>query len=158
GYQITWLFLGLARAAGFDASPVRISTRNDHFFKNNMMNARDLNTNVVLVKLNGKDMYFDPGTAFTPFGLLPWSESGTAGLKLDKDGGTWITTPSPESSASQIIRKADLKLSDEGTLEGKLTVTFTGLEASWRRIEERNQDEVHKKKMLEDYVKEVIPV
>jgi len=158
GYQITWLFLGLARAAGFDASPVRISTRDDHFFKNSLMNARDLNTNVVSVKVNGKDLYFDPGSAFTPYGLLPWPETGTAGLKLDKDGGSWVTTPNPESSASQVIRKADLSLTSEGSLEGKLAVTFTGLEALWRRVEERNEDEAHRKKVLEDYVKEIIPV
>ena len=158
GYQITWLFLGLARGAGFDASPVRISTRDDHFFKNSVMNVQDLNTNVVLVKVNGKDMYFDPGSAFTPFGMLPWSETGTPGLKLDKDGGTWVTTPNPESSASQIIRKADLALTSEGSLEGKLKVTFTGLEAMWRRVEERNEDEANRKKLLEDYVKEIIPV
>jgi len=158
GYQITWLFLGLARAAGFDASPVRISTRDDHFFKNSLMNARDLNTNVVLVKVNGKDLYFDPGSAFTPYGLLPWPETGTSGLKLDKDGGSWVTTPNPESSASQVIRKADLSLTSEGSLEGKLAVTFTGLEALWRRVEERNEDEAHRKKVLEDYVKEIIPV
>ena len=158
GIQVTWLFLGLARAAGFDASPVRISTRDDHFFKNNLMNARDLNTNVVSVKLDGKDMYFDPGSAFTPFGMLPWSETGTPGLKLDKDGGTWVTTPNLDSSASQIIRKADLSLTSEGSLEGKLTVTFSGLEAVWRRVEERNEDEAHRKKLLEDYVKEIVPV
>ena len=158
GYQITWLFLGLARGAGFDASPVRISTRDSHFFRNSIMNARDLNTNVVLVRLNGKDLYFDPGSAFTPFGMLPWSETGTPGLKLDKDGGSWITTPNPDSSASQIIRKADLALTSEGNLEGKLKVTFTGLEAMWRRVEERNEDEAQRKKMLEDYVKEIVPV
>jgi hypothetical protein len=110
-----------------------------------------------LVKLNGKDSYFDPGAAFTPFGLLPWSETNTAGLKLDKDGGTWVTTSLPESSASQIMRKADLNLTSEGSLEGKLTVTFTGLEALWRRVGERNEDEAHRKKLLEDYVKEIIP-
>jgi len=158
GDQITWLFLGLARAAGFDASGVEIATRDDHFFKKNLMNGRDLHTNVVLVKLDGKEMYFDPGSAFTPFGMLPWAETATAGLKLDKDGGAWVETLSPECSASQIIRKADLKLSDEGTLEGKLTVTFTGLEAAWRRVEEHNQDEAHRKKFLEDYVKEIVPV
>jgi len=157
GYQITWLFLGLARAAGFDASPVRIATRDDHFFKPILMRSRDLNTNVVLVKLNGKDSYFDPGAALTPFGLLPWSETGTAGLKLDKEGGAWVTTTLPESSASQIVRKADLNLTSEGSLEGKLTVTFSGLEALWRRVEERNEDEAHHKKFLEDYVKEIIP-
>jgi hypothetical protein len=157
GYQITWLFLGLSRAAGFDASPVRIATRNDHFFKPTVMRTSDLNTNVVLVKLNGKDMYFDPGAEFTPFGLLPWSETGTTGLKLDKEGGSWVTTPTPEPSESQIRRKADLNMTSEGSLEGKLTVTFTGLEAQWRRVEEHNEDEAHRKKLLEDYVKEIIP-
>ena len=158
GNDITLLFIGLARAAGFDAYPVRVATRDDHFFKPNIMRSRDLNTYVALVKLNGKDAYFDPGSAFTPFGLLPWAEAGTTGLKLDKDGGTWVTTTSPECSASQIVRKADLNLTSDGSLEGDLTVTFTGLEALWRRVEERNEDEAHRKKLLEDYVKEIIPV
>jgi len=158
GDQVTWLFLGLARAAGFDASPVRISTRDDHFFKKNLMKGTDLHTNVVVVKLDGKEMYFDPGAAFTPFGLLPWTETSSPGLKLDKDGGTWMTTPDPKSSDSQVIRKADLKLDNEGTLEGRLTVTFTGLEAVWRRVEERNEDEAHRKKLLEDYVKGIVSV
>lgn len=158
GNDITLLFVGLARAAGFDASPVRVATRDDHFFTPAIMRSRDLNTYVALVKIDDKDSYFDPGTAFTPFGLLPWSETNAAGLKLDKDGGSWVTTALPESSASQIMRKADLNLSSEGSLEGKLTVTFTGLEAQWRRVEERNEDEAHRKKLLEDYVKEIIPV
>jgi len=157
-FQINWLFLGLARAAGFDASAVRTSRRDDRFFNKNMMNARDLGTNVVLVKLNGKDVFFDPGAAYTPFAMLPWSISGVAGLKLDREGGTWVTTPNAESSASQIIRKADLSLTTEGSLEGKLAVTFTGLEAVWRRVEERHEDEAHRKKFLEDYVKETVPV
>jgi hypothetical protein len=156
--QITLLFLGLARAAGLDSSCVQIATRDDHFFKPNVMRARDLNTYVVLVKMNGKDAYFDPGVEFTPFGLLPWSETSTTGLKLDKDGGTWVNTPTPEPSESQIIRKADLNMTSEGSLEGKLTVTFTGLEAQRRRMQERNEDEAHRKKLLEEYVKEIIPV
>jgi hypothetical protein len=157
GDDITLLFLGMARAAGVDASAVRISTRDDHFFLKGLMNARDLRTYVVLVKLNGKDMYFDPGTAFTPYGLLPWSETSTQGLKLDKDGGSWITTSLPESNDSQIKRKADLKLTQEGSLEGKLTVTYSGLESLYHRLEERNQDEAQRKKLLEDEVRYMIP-
>lgn len=157
GDEITLLFVALTRAAGLETSVVRVATRNDHFFKPNNMRSRDLNTYVALVKLNGKDLYFDPGTEFTPFGLLPWSETDTMGLKLDKDGGTWVTTTLPESSASQIVRKADLNLTSDGSLEGKLAVTFTGLEAQWRRVEERHEDEADRKKVLEDYVKEVIP-
>ena len=67
--------------------------------------------------------------AFAPYGLLPWSETGVMGLKLDKDGGAWGTTTMPESAESRIARKADLKMTDDGTLSGKVEVTFSGLEA-----------------------------
>ncbi|MGB2592465.1 MAG: DUF3857 domain-containing protein [Candidatus Acidiferrum sp.] len=157
GDQITLLFLGLARAAGFEASAIDISTREDHFFTPQIMRATDLYTYVVRVKLNGTDLDFDPGSAYTPFGLLPWAESGTQGLKLDKDGGTWVATYQPASDASQIERKADLKVTQEGNLEGKLTVTYTGLEAQQWRVGERHEDEASRKKALEDDVRRMIP-
>jgi len=109
------------------------------------------------VKSNGKDVYLDPGAAFAPFGLLPWEETGGQGLRLDKDGGSWIQTTLPESSASRIERKANLKLSEDGTLEGTLQLTFTGLEAQRRRVDERNEDEAARKKFLEDEVRGCVP-
>jgi len=157
GRQIDWLFLGLVRAAGIEGYPVLVSRRNNYFFNPGLMNPNQLNDNVVLVKLNGKEVYCDPGTAFTPFGLLPWSETAVTGLRLDKDGGSWVKTTLPDSSASRIERKANLKLRDDGMLEGKLTIVFTGLEALYRRIDERNEDEASRKKYLEDTVKEYVP-
>src|SRR6267378_3325056 len=156
--QINWLFVALARAAGLEAYSVYISARSEYFFNPKLMNTSQLNGDVVLVKLNGKDVYCDPATRFAPFGMLSWPETGVQGLKLDKDGGSWVTTTLPASSASQVARKADLKLTDTGSLEGKLTFTFSGLEALWRRIEERNEDQANRKKFLEDQVKEYIPV
>lgn len=158
GGQITWLFLGLVRAAGFEAYPVLVSRRSDYFFNQGIMNPRQLNDTVVLVKVNGQDQFFDPGTAFTPYGLLPWAETSVTGLRLSKDGGAWVQTPAPSSEVSRVERKADLKLTTEGVLEGKLTVTFSGLEALWMRIEERNEDETDRKKLLEEMVKEYVPV
>jgi hypothetical protein len=158
GRQLTWLYLGLVRAAGLEAYPVLVSRRDEYFFKSAYMNPSQLNDNVVLVKLNGADIYCDPGTPFTPYGLLPWAETATAGLRLDKQGGSWVKTSLPPGSTSLITRKADMKLTDTGSLEGKLTVTFSGLEAVWRRLEERNQDETNRKKFLEDQIREYIPV
>lgn len=158
GKQLTWLFLALARAAGFEAYGMWASDRAHYFFNPQLLESNRLDANLVLVKLNGKDAYFDPGAAFTPFGLLPWIETGVPGLRLDKDGGSWIQTTLPVSSVSRIERKADLKLSQEtGGLEGKLTVTYTGLEALDRRVEERNADDTGRKKYLEDEVKGFIP-
>ena len=149
GTQLTWLFLGLARAAGFEAYGCWVSSRNEYFFSSVARDGNRLNANVVLVKLNGKDLYFDPGAAYTPYGMLIWTETGTPGLRLDKDGGSWITTTLPDADKSQIARVGRLKLSDAGDLEGKLTVTYTGLEAAYRRQEARNSDDVDRKKLLE---------
>lgn len=157
GYEITWLFLALARAAGFEAYPALVASRAEYFFNPKRMNSKELEANVVAVKLNSKDLFFDPGAAFTPYGLLPWVETGVQGRRLDKDGGTWVETPLPESSVSRIERKADMKLTDDGSLEGKVTVTYTGLEAYVLRMEERNEDDAARKKLLEDRMKEVVP-
>jgi len=158
GRDLTWLFLGLARAAGFEAYGVWVSDRQNYFFNPVALQSDRLDTNVVLVKLNGNDLYFDPGAAFTPYGLLPWEETGVQGLRLDKDGGSWVTTLMPASSMSKINRTANLKfMSDSGSLEGKLTVSYTGLEASRRRREENHEDETNRKKFLEDEVREFVP-
>ncbi len=157
GYQITWLFLGLARAAGFEAYPVMLSQRSEYFFNPGRMNSAELNSNAVLIKLDGKNQFFDPGGALTPYGLLPWQECGVRGRKLDRDGGEWVETELLPSSVSKIQRKATLRLGDDGTLQGKVTVTYTGLEALSNRREERNEDETARKKFLEEQLKEYIP-
>jgi uncharacterized protein DUF3857 len=150
GIELTWLFLALARAGGFEAHGCWVSDRKEYFFTPVTMQSRKLNTNVALVKLNGKDLYLDPGAAFTPFGMLTWSETHVAGLQLDKDGGTWIRTTIPQASESRVERVGKLKLSDTGDLEGKLTVTYSGLEGVYHRLEERHADEVARKKYIED--------
>jgi Domain of Unknown Function with PDB structure (DUF3857) len=157
GYDITWLFLAMARAAGFDASPVLVANRSEYFFNPTRMNSKELQANVVAVKVNGKDLFFDPGAAFAPYGLLPWQETAVRGRRLDKDGGTWIDTPLPQPSVTRVERKADLKLTDEGSLEGEVTITYTGFEAYNLRLEERNEDEAARKKLLEEQLKECVP-
>jgi len=157
GTQLTWLFVALARAAGIEVYGVWIAERSSLLFSPRTMDSHWLTTNVALVKLNGKDVYFDPGYAFVPFGMLPLRATGVSGYKLDKTGGGWIKTTLPDSAQSRIERKAELRVTDTDDLEGKLTVTFIGLESSGRRVEERFADEAARKKFIEDEVKEWIP-
>ncbi|MBS0389316.1 MAG: DUF3857 domain-containing protein, partial [Proteobacteria bacterium] len=138
GEQITWLLLALARAAGLQADALLVATRDQYFFNPDEMNGNQLNTNVVVVKLNDKDVFLDPGTAFTPYGVLPWSETGVTGLRLSKDGGNWQTIPMPLVAQSKVLCQGRMQLKDNGTLEGKLTLTFTGYEAQTLRLEERH--------------------
>ncbi len=156
--QLTWLFLALARAAGFEAYGVLVSPRNDYFFNAKTMEYWKLNSAVVLVKLDGRDLYFDPGAEFNPYGMLTWSETGVTGLRLDSNGGTWIKTPVPPSSDARIQHTATLKLSEDGTLEGKVTTTYTGLEAMYHRQDMRNSDDVTRKKFLEERLRGLIGI
>lgn len=155
--QITWLFVGLARAAGFHAEGILVSTRDRHFFNPALMNPADLNTNAALVVLNGADVYMDPGVALAPFGTLPWNETAVTGLRLAKDGGSWIHTTLPTADDSHIDRSAVLELTASGTLKGKATVTYTGQEALWRRLQERHEDDMDRKEFLESQLKRDVP-
>lgn len=156
GTQINWLYLALVRAAGFEAYAVWVSDRRYYFFSPKSLDSRQLDEGVVLVKLNGKDLYFDPGAAFTPFGMLTWSATGVPGLCLDREGGTWVNTTLPQSSESRVEHVAKMHLTDTGNLEGKLTVTYTGLEAMHHRQDLRNSDNVTRKKFLEDRIRDQI--
>jgi|HubBroStandDraft_1064217.scaffolds.fasta_scaffold00603_17 hypothetical protein len=156
--QLNWLYLGLVRAAGFEAYGCWVSDRREYFFSPVTMQSSKLDANVVLVKLNGRDLYFAPGMEFTPFGLLSWSETGVPGLRLDKDGGSWIRTVLPHASDSRVARAGRLKLSDTGDLEGKVTLTYTGLDAMYHRLEEQHADTVERKKYLEERVTSQIGV
>ena len=155
-YQLNWLFLALARAAGLAADPVLGSARDEYVFDARVMNPDQLNLNLVVANLGGRDLFLAPGIPFTPFAMLPWWETDTRSLRLNTAGGTWINTPLPEPGESRIETRADLTLAD-GALQGRLTVRFTGLEASWRRLAERNDDEVSRRQFLEREVTARIP-
>jgi hypothetical protein len=152
GNQLTLLYAALVRAAGTNAEVVYVSTRNQYFFSPKIMNSSELNAYVVLVTVNGRQMFLDPGVPFTRFGFLPWFETSVQGLRLDKDGGTWVGTSLPNAFASRTERKATLQLHSDGTLSGKLQVTYTGQDAAWRRAAERLDDAPARTKFLEDEV------
>jgi hypothetical protein len=156
--EVTWFFYGLLRAAKLDASLVLVSTRDDTFFDPRLMNARELTTCVVFVNFGDSGMFLDPGTPFLPFAYLPWSETAVKGLRLGADGGQWVTTTVPGADESRVERKVVGKLATTGTLEGKVTVTYSGLEASRRRMAERNEDATERRKSLEQDLEADVPV
>lgn len=156
GGQINQLFLALARAAGMQAELALVSTRDKYFFNPNLMNAGQLDSNLVIVTLGGRKYYLEPGIPFTPFGLLPWGETGVRALVLGPERSEWISTPLPAPTDSQVKRKASLRL-DAGSLQGKLTVAYTGLEASWRRLQMRGEDDAARRQFLEHQLQGAIP-
>ena len=155
--DITRFFVALARAAGFDASIVRVSDRKNKFFDKGLLSERQLETEIAVVNLAGKDVYLDPGTRFCPYGFLRWIRTSTQGIKLDKKGGIFVLAPAAPYDKATIRRVADMALDGEGNLTGTITVKFEGGDALERRLDELQTDEAGKKKDLEDEVHGWLP-
>jgi hypothetical protein len=157
GFQITWLYLALVRAAGIDASPLLMSDRKNYFMNPASMNSKQLNENAVLLRFGDKKVFCDPGTAYLPYGELPWPETAVKALVVDKNNVEWVDTPLPASDVNGVQRTAKLKLNEEtGGLEGTLKVRYMGVLASYMRRVENLEDDAARKKYMEDGIKQMV--
>ena len=155
--EITRLMVALARAAGFDASIVRVSNRQTRFFNKGVLSTRQLDTEIAAINVNGKDVYLDPGTRFCPYGYLRWIRTSAAGLKLDKKGGTFVTAPPAPYDKAITRRVADMIMDADGNLKGTVTVSFEGGEALEHRLDGLDTDDAGKAKSLEDELQGWLP-
>jgi hypothetical protein len=155
--NINQFFVALAQAAGFDASITWVRGRNNSFFHPEMQDHHELNASLVWVRAGDKDFYLDPGNPFCPFDMLPWYETFTTTLRPTKQGAVFTETPLPPAAQSTTYRIAQFTLDPEGSLSGMLTVRFTGQAAFIRRMDNRDQDETGRKKLITDEIKAWFP-
>jgi hypothetical protein len=156
-WEIARLFVALARAAGFDASILRASSRRTRFFTKEVLSSRQLDAEIVLVLLNGNELYLDPGTRFCPYGLVRWIYTSTAAMNLAKSSVTFVTVPPAKQDKAVIKRTANVTVSEDGSLKGEIIVEFKAGEALERRLEALNTDEAGKTKLLEDELRHWLP-
>jgi hypothetical protein len=152
--ELNRTFVALARAAGFDATLVRVTERDSALLHKEWPSSSQLTYEIALVRQDGKSVYLDPGSPFCPYGVVPWEDTGVTGLQLDKNAPVWVTTPVPEASGSGIKRVAKLALQEDGSLTGDVEVTFTGQDAFHRRLAERNEDETGRKKAMQELLQD----
>jgi len=154
--EINRLFVALARGAGFTANVVRAATRDDLFFARQIPDSSQLDTELVIVNVGGKDRFLDPGTPFAPMGVIRWQVSGSSGMKLVKKNSAFLDIPHITPAEALMTRKADLKV-DGDVVKGNVKITYTGQRALMRRLSGRNDDEAKNKKTMEDDAKSWLP-
>jgi hypothetical protein len=154
---ITYLFVAMARAAGYDASVVQVSDRKSRFFVKNWTSLRQLDSEIAVVNLNGSEIYLEPGTRFCPYGTVRWNHTVTEGLKLEKKGGSFVKAPPLTYDKSVTRRTATMSLGEDGTLKGDVVIEFEGAEALEHRLDAIDSDEAGRKKNLEDELKQWLP-
>jgi len=158
GLDITFLMVGLARAAGFEAAELRVASRNSKIFYPQRRASSDLTNALVWVRADSKEYYLDPGAHYFAFNVLPWDEYATNGIRLTKDGSEMVTTPDPAVANASISRHLDLTVDPSMAGSGKLQLDFAGLEGAYLRLDNRDDDAAGRKKVLEDKIKEWLPV
>lgn len=151
------LFVAMVRAARIPASMMWVASREQIFFQPELLSTSQMDADIAIVQLDGKDVFLDPGTKFCPYGLLDWRYSGSKGLRQTADGTAIVGTSLPNYNQAQIQRTAHLQLTEQGKVEGTLKVGFSGLEAMDRRQKANETDDAGRKKLLEDEVRRWLP-
>jgi hypothetical protein len=156
--DITRTFVALASAAGFEARVVRAATRDDKYFDRNLCGLySQFDSELAKVRVNGRELLFDPGTPYCPLGLIRWNCTETTCLAPSDKPPAFLMTPAYPPATAQTQREIALQLDLEGNLAGTAKVTFVGQEGLALRLEHIGDDELEVKKDLEADMVKILP-
>jgi transglutaminase-like putative cysteine protease len=147
--NIEKLFVSLAIAAGFETRIVWSGSRDEFFFNPNIHSSYAfVHPCCSAVKIDGKFRYLNPGTPYLGFGQLIWYEEDVAGILIGENGYDLNKTTLSDQDKNNAKRTGRFKLSENGTLEGTITIEYSGQRAITRRKEGYNDSE---QKRLDDF-------
>jgi len=124
--QLALLFVALARAAGFPAYPMAVTSRDRGVFKQEILSWGQTDALLVIVNVHGHDVFFDPGSRLCPFGRLAPEHANVIGVSIEGKLIKIRYTPAETYNSSHIERVADLNLSPNGQVAGVFKIVWTG--------------------------------
>ncbi len=95
--EINDVFIGLARAAGFEANQVLIAPRDQRFFFPNFQDVSELDDDVVLVKLAARTFSSIPPRSFIPLEFFPGMKPASPASSSTKKVVSLSISPSPRA-------------------------------------------------------------
>ena len=153
-FQINVLFAALATAAGFDARKARIPDSEDVLFHKTLTDGYFLSSYDIAIKSGEKWTFFDPGSPYLQPGRLRWQEEGQWALVSDDKEPLFVQAQASPPAANTVKRTAKLKLEEDGTLAGTVTVEMTGHGSQIMKNLLDSDSEAEREKYLTDRLKE----
>lgn len=149
--QLTLLFVGMARAAGLPAYAVWVPDRSIEMIAKGWLSLSQFDDTIAIVKVDGKEQFFDPGSRYEPYGRLAWQHTWLPqAMRQTETGVGWCETPTEPYTANQSTRVANLTLDDKGAVTGTIDVAYTGAPGvRWRQAALRGDDESLRKQLRE---------
>jgi Domain of Unknown Function with PDB structure (DUF3857)/Transglutaminase-like superfamily len=155
--QMAQLFVAMARAAGMKAYIMTVTGRDTNLFNPNYLSFSQLEDDIAIVNVDGKELYFDPGQRYCPYGHLAWKHTLVQGLRQSDSGTAFGGTPSESYKDARTQRVADLTIDEHGEATGTVKITWTGAPAlTWRHASLRG-DETSLNRELRVAVEHLMP-
>jgi hypothetical protein len=155
--EIARLFIALCKAAGLKAYAMIVVNRDRDILQQGYMDWNQLNDELAIVSVGGKELFFDPGQRYCEFGKLHWKHTMVSGVRQTDNGTQFSTTPGLTYQDTRTDRIAQLTLDSTGKISGIIRITMTGTEAlHWRQAALRS-DEAEVKKDFEEELQKTMP-
>ena len=127
--EMAMLFVAMARAAGMKAYLMAVTSRDNEIFNPNVLSLDQLNDDIAIVSVDGKEQFFDPGQRFCTYGQLHWKHTLAGGLRQTEGGTEFGRSPAGLYTDSKTVRVANLTMDDQGQVTGVVRIGYTGVEA-----------------------------
>ena len=152
GIDINLLFAAMVNAAGFEARIALLPDRGERLFDRNVVIPGALRPSNIAVRFGTTWKFFDPGLQYIAPATLRWQEEGVDALVVD-ESPVWVRTPVTDAQKSKEKRTAKLRLDENGTLEGDVTVEYSGHLAVERKVLNEDDSPVQQEENLKEMVK-----
>jgi hypothetical protein len=155
--DIALLYLAMLRAAGLTAYDMKVVDREQGVFTPGYLNFDQLDDDIVLAMLNGKEVVLDPGEKMCPFQTVSWRHSAAGGVRQSAEGRVGSVSPVQPYTANTLTRVGDVSLDDHGAVTGTFRFMMSGQDAlRWRQAAlETDTDAM--KKSFDRWVQTMVP-
>jgi hypothetical protein len=146
--DIAGLYLALARAAGLNVDGLQVANRDRRLFDPNLFSLRQLGDYLVVLHIDGKDIYLDPGEKLCPFGQLHWTHMMAGGIQ--ENAKAPVYTPPNATKDAITAHAADLTVDAQGGITGTVKILMNGPAAlHWRQLNLTSDPEEVRKQLNE---------
>lgn len=152
GGDINLLFAALANAAGFEARVALLPNRGRALFNRNVLVPRALKAASIAIRSGQGWKFYDLSSKYVIPPMMPWEEEGVDGLIADLRP-EWMRTPMSAPDKSKEKRTGTLTLDENGTLEGDVTIEYTGHLGVERKNLNDDDSPVQREENLKEAVK-----
>jgi hypothetical protein len=155
GNDIAALYLALARAAGLSADGLKVADRNRRIFDPSYLSLDQLDSLLVVLHIDGKDIYLDPGQKFCPFGQLQWTHTMAGGIQQNLKAPVY--TPPNATKDAITAHAADLTVDAQGGITGTVKMLMNGPAALHYRQLNLTSDADEVRKQLNESLHNMLP-